>query len=201
MLQVVVTLIVGAFIGWVTNYLAVLMLFRPHRERSILGIRFQGVFAKRQKALASKMGAVVSRELLSSEDIKAILVKASQSGDILKMLDQHIERVLLEKVPVVAPMLAFALSTDLVAKFKGLFMADVQAVVDGMIDQFGQKIDQEFDVHALVEQKISAFSSEKLEEILVEVMKREFQFIEWVGAVLGALIAAVQLIVLRCLSN
>lgn len=194
MIQFVITLLVGAFIGWITNYLAVLMLFRPHRKRRVLGLTFQGVFPKRQAAFAQKIGAIVSRELLSSQDIKVVLQRAAQSGEILKTLDAHIERVLLEKVPLVAPMLAFALNSELVAKFKGIFMADVQSVISGMVDHFGDKLDQELDIHALVEAKITAFSSLRLEEILLEVMKREFRFIELIGAFLGALIALIQLL-------
>jgi uncharacterized membrane protein YheB (UPF0754 family) len=199
MMHILITLFVGAFIGWVTNYLAVLMLFRPHRQLNLLGLKIQGVFPKRQAAFAQKIAAVVSRELVSATDIKQILSDASKSGEILKMLDAHIERVLLEKVPLVAPMLAFALNSELIARFKGIFMADVQSVIDGMVEQFGERIDKQFDVHALVESKITSFSSQRLEEILLEVMKREFKFIELVGAVIGALIAILQLGLMRLL--
>ena len=45
----------------------------------------------------------------------------------------------------------------------------------------------------MVREKVSSFSSDKLEEILFAIMKREFRFVELVGAVLGFLIGSVQL--------
>jgi len=39
---------------------------------------------------------------------------------------------------------------------------------------------------------VEAFSSDKLEEILFSIMRKEFRFIEMIGAVLGFLIGCVQ---------
>ena len=49
------------------------------------------------------------------------------------------------------------------------------------------------DVETVVREKVEAFSSDKLEEMLLSIMKREFRFIEVVGAVLGFVIGLVQL--------
>ena len=44
----------------------------------------------------------------------------------------------------------------------------------------------------LATEKVEAFSTEKLEELLTSLMKKEFRFIEWVGAFLGFLIGCIQ---------
>ena len=43
---------VGAFIGWLTNYVAIKMLFRPREPWYILGFPMQGVMPRRQRDLA-----------------------------------------------------------------------------------------------------------------------------------------------------
>ena len=40
---------------------------------------------------------------------------------------------------------------------------------------------------------VNAFSSEKLEQLLNQLMKKEFKFIELVGAILGFFIGCIQL--------
>ena len=65
--------IVCAFIGWLTNYIAVKMLFYPKKPIRILGVRFQGVFPKRQQALAHNIGEMVQNELISHADITNIM--------------------------------------------------------------------------------------------------------------------------------
>ncbi len=49
------------------------------------------------------------------------------------------------------------------------------------------------DVETIVREKVEDFSSDKLEEMLLGILKREFRFIECVGAVLGFLIGLTQL--------
>jgi len=44
----------------------------------------------------------------------------------------------------------------------------------------------------LVREKVQAFSSNKIEELLVGFMAQEFRFIERIGAVLGFLIGCIQ---------
>ena len=52
--------IIAALIGWFTNYLAVKMLFHPRLPLKIFGFSIQGVFPKRQKQLADKLGTLVA---------------------------------------------------------------------------------------------------------------------------------------------
>jgi uncharacterized membrane protein YheB (UPF0754 family) len=49
---------VGALIGWLTNYLAIKMLFRPRQPRFIFGLLCR-VIPRRQRDLALKIGEVV----------------------------------------------------------------------------------------------------------------------------------------------
>ena len=61
---------ISALIGWLTNYVAVKMLFHPRVPINILGIKIQGVFPKRHKMFAEKIGNVVGGQLFSFDDIK-----------------------------------------------------------------------------------------------------------------------------------
>ena len=53
---------------------------------------------------------------------------------------------------------------------------------------FVSHLEKNMDVEAVVREKVAAFSSDKLEEMLLGIMKREFRFIEGVGSVLGVVI-------------
>jgi uncharacterized membrane protein YheB (UPF0754 family) len=62
---------ISAFIGWITNLVAIKMLFHPRQPVRILGLTIQGIFPKRQMQFAQKLGALVSNELLSFDEIEA----------------------------------------------------------------------------------------------------------------------------------
>ncbi|MHB8766124.1 MAG: DUF445 family protein [Deferrisomatales bacterium] len=59
----------GGVIGYVTNALAIAMLFRPHREVRVLGLRFQGMVPRRQAEIARSVAQVVASELLREESV------------------------------------------------------------------------------------------------------------------------------------
>ena len=53
---------------------------------------------------------------------------------------------------------------------------------------------KDLDIEKIVTDKVSAFSSDKLEEILNAIMKKEFVFVEIIGGVLGFLIGILQIV-------
>ncbi|MBF0544868.1 MAG: DUF445 family protein [Candidatus Riflebacteria bacterium] len=60
---------VGAFIGYLTNDVAVIMLFRPYRKMRLGWFSWQGLIPSRQDELASKIGEVITEQLLTSDKI------------------------------------------------------------------------------------------------------------------------------------
>ncbi|BCR06844.1 hypothetical protein DESUT3_39130 [Desulfuromonas versatilis] len=70
--------LLGAFIGYVTNYIAIRMLFRPLRPWRVLGVRLPmtpGIIPAKRGELAMKMGEMVGSHLLTSEDVGRALAK------------------------------------------------------------------------------------------------------------------------------
>ena len=62
--------LLGAVIGYLTNALAIRMLFRPLRAWRLLGVRIPftpGVIPRQREELAERIGRMVSSELLTSE--------------------------------------------------------------------------------------------------------------------------------------
>jgi uncharacterized membrane protein YheB (UPF0754 family) len=63
----------GALIGFVTNVLAIKMLFRPLRPYRVFGIRIPftpGILPRERAKLAESIGAMVERELLTAEILR-----------------------------------------------------------------------------------------------------------------------------------
>ena len=191
------TILIGGFIGWVTNYLAVIMLFRPHRAVSFCSFKIQGVFPKRQSEIAAKLGHIVSRELISSDEIKNVISTLAAEPRVLEILDGQIDKALQEKIPLLGPLFSMAFNSDAIGKIKNVFAADLQQIIVGLADDLGGELEKKLDVQEIVRAKIEAFSSQRLEELMMEIMRREFRFIEFIGAVLGMLIAAAQVALLR----
>ena len=68
--------LIGALIGYCTNYIAVKMLFHPHHEVKVLGRTLPftpGVIPKNKPRLAHAIGEAVANVLLTKEDIAGLI--------------------------------------------------------------------------------------------------------------------------------
>ena len=188
--------LIGALIGWLTNYIAIKMLFHPRNEVKIFFIPVQGVFPKRQKDLARKLGQIVSRELVSVQDLTAHLKEKATSEAILNHIAMRLEEGITARLPRAFPMMAMLMSSDMAEKIKGFLLQQIGSLNEELIDKLSGQLEEELDVRRIVEERVAAFSSDKLEDILYSIMRREFKFVELVGAVLGFLIGVVQVLML-----
>ena len=185
--------LIAAVIGWGTNYLAVRMLFHPRVEKSILGLRIQGVFPKRQKVLAEKLGQLVARELFSMHDVRKHLQGEDFIVHVTKTIEAKVDEFLQEKLAETIPMASMFLGSGMVDTIKHSLVESLAKAVPELGDMFVTHLEKNMDVEIVVREKVEAFSSDKLEEMLLSIMNREFRFIEMVGAVLGFVIGLVQL--------
>ena len=188
--------LIGALIGWFTNYIAIKMLFHPKDEARIFFISLQGVFPKRQKDFARKLGQIVSEELLSVHDITKHLKEKATSEAILQHIAKRLEEGITSRLPRVFPMLAMLMTGDMTEKIKKNLMEQIAGLNEELIEKLSGELENELDMHRIVEEKVSAFSSDKLEEIVFAIMRKEFKFVELVGAVLGFLIGVAQVLLL-----
>jgi len=189
--------LIAALTGWITNYLAIKMLFHPRKKVRILFFNIQGIFPKRQDKLAEKLGQIVANELFSIRDITKRFTSTGTAEEINKVLDEKLEDFLENKLKSSMPMLAMLLTSDTRQKIKDTLHEEFQNILPEILTQFSDRLEKDIRVEEIVAKKVSAFSSDKLEQILFSIMHKEFRFIEILGGVLGFMIGLIQLALLQ----
>jgi uncharacterized membrane protein YheB (UPF0754 family) len=89
--------LIGAVIGYCTNYVAVKMLFRPHHEVKIGKFRLPftpGLIPKRKDALAGAIGRAVSESLLTEEDMSSMLLSENTEATVVDLAMQQMRKYL-----------------------------------------------------------------------------------------------------------
>ena len=83
--------VIGAVIGYFTNYLAVKMLFRPQRPKYLFGKRLPftpGAIPKGKDRLAKTAGQVVANNLVTEEDLSGRLLSPEMTNAVVdKVMD------------------------------------------------------------------------------------------------------------------
>jgi uncharacterized membrane protein YheB (UPF0754 family) len=162
--------LLGAFVGYITNYIAIKLLFWPRRR--VLGV--QGLLPKRKAEIAKRAGEVVNGYLVNSEAIRLKIDIHKLDGAIDRFLGRRKTR--LWDIPFLKKIVKKIILSNLLDK-DGYFN---KAIIESFID--------ERMVSGIVEQKINEFELSELEKLAYTASGPELRFIVISGGVLGFLV-------------
>lgn len=95
-MKYIIPMIVGAIIGYATNWLAIKMLFRPHYEKRFMGIKIPftpGLIPKEKARIAKNIGITVGEYLLSPETIAETLSSEKTNTRIKLWIQEKINKL------------------------------------------------------------------------------------------------------------
>lgn len=195
-MKIAVAILIGAFIGWITNYIAIKMLFRPHKEVNFLFFRIQGLIPKRRNAIAYGISETIEKELLSIKDVLEHLESDELDSKLEEFVDDILDKKLKETIISNFPMASIFLTEGVLEKIKKAIKDTILGNKTEIIQLFSTYIEEKVDFAKIVREKISDFSLDKLEEIIFNLAKNELKHIEVIGAILGGAIGLIQYFVL-----
>jgi uncharacterized membrane protein YheB (UPF0754 family) len=196
-IELIIKALVGAGIGWFTNWLAIRMLFRPRQARRVLGMTIQGVIPLRRKDLARKVADTFERELFSHEDIRAAVHSPNYQDALAARVEEHLRDYIDEKVASAPRLIRMLISRKTVDRFAAGLAQDVMRYVPKLIDGAATDLRTHFDIRKVIRSKIEGFEIERLEAIVQEIASRELRFIELLGGVIGFIVGGALAVVER----
>lgn len=184
--------VVGALVGWFTNWLAILMLFRPREPVRIFWWSLQGVIPSRHAQLAGRIADTVENNLLTQDDLEKAMSGVNWHDEV----DRLIERVLHEKGPggiiEKIPGLSQAWKNIVLPSLQEVLSREIVKFINGYGQRFVGRLRESVDIKGIVREKVLEFETEAMEILIMAVAKREFGHIQVVGAITGAVIGMVQ---------
>ena len=192
MKQFLIMIIISGAIGWITNWVAIKMLFRPHKEINFGLFKIQGLIPKRRAEIGTGIANIIQNELISVKDVISNIDREEFSKRLNNLIDDVLDKNLKKKVKEKFPLLQMFF-TDKVAKDVGNTIKDiVMENQEKIFEIFSNYAEENIDFEVIISDKISNFSLDKLEEIITLLANKELKHIEVIGAVLGVLIGAIQ---------
>jgi len=111
------------------------------------------------------------------------------------MIENHIDDFLRNRLSVEMPVISMFIGDKTITKLKSAFMTEIELLFPIVMKQYAANLKTELDLEHIVIQKVAGFSSDKLEEVLYQIMSKEFRFVEIIGAVIGFIIGLVQILI------
>ena len=198
--RILIASLVGGFIGWFTNYLAIKLIFRPLNpiEIPLLGLKIQGLIPKRRRDIAKSVAAVVDKELLSINEILDQLINDTNKKAIMKSIKIKILDGVEKRIPRLIPNTI----KDGILRYVGeIIDKESRDFLDYMIQDLVQKTIDNVSIENLVEDKLNQLDLSDLEAIILSISHRELRYIEVLGGVLGVLIGLIQSFIVEILGK
>lgn len=85
--------LLGGLIGYITNDIAIRMLFRPHKAKYLLGIHIPftpGIIPKEKGRIAEAIGGVISENLMNNEVLEKYLLSDEMIGKVQSAVEEFI---------------------------------------------------------------------------------------------------------------
>ena len=92
-LSYIIAPLLGGVIGYITNDIAIRMLFRPHTAKYIFGIHIPftpGIIPKVKGRIAEAVGGVISENLMNKEVLEKYLLSEDMVGKVRSAVDEFI---------------------------------------------------------------------------------------------------------------
>ena len=92
-LSYIIAPLLGGVIGYITNDIAIRMLFRPHTAKYIFGIHIPftpGIIPKEKGRIAEAVGGVISENLMNKEVLEKYLLSEDMVGKVRSAVDEFI---------------------------------------------------------------------------------------------------------------
>lgn len=86
--------LLGGVIGYITNDIAIRMLFRPHKAKYLMGIHIPftpGIIPKEKGRIADAIGGVISENLMNKEVLERYLLSDDMVGKVRLAVEEFIE--------------------------------------------------------------------------------------------------------------
>lgn len=186
--------LIAAGIGWFTNFIAIKMLFYPRHKKKFFGISFQGVFPKRQQQLGAKLGELFADRLGVQNLIQSKLHNVVDFAELKTSLTIKVKESALDFIAAEMPFLKSMLPTELIDTLSNKVADKLFTELKEKFNSSVANLNKTVDVKSIVEKEVVSLDAAELEKLLQDLLKKEFRFIEWSGAILGFLIGCLQLV-------
>lgn len=184
----------GLLVGWITNYLAVTLLFKPNKPKKIVPWEIQGVFIKRQKEVATKFANVMVDSVFTIENLTRETLHGAEKQPAMSMVEAKVNKALDKEQN--NPILAHLFGKDMINDARADLMGRINTIDPANIknekaDEIFQEKSQQ--IHNQINNNLNRLEPEEFNDIIRPVFKADEWKLIAAGAALGLVAGILQL--------
>ncbi len=191
-IRLVLLVLIGGLIGYLTNKVAIKMLFRPVNPVKILFITFQGVFPRRKDQMAVSLANTIETELLSKDVIMDKILSPEKIEKFKIIVKESLSTKITEMIP---PMMRMFMGDNPEDMVRNLLDKEGDKILEDLVEDLKNKGLEDLSVYEIVKERIDNLDFVAFEKIIFGLMSSELRFVEVIGLFLGAFIGLLQFVI------
>jgi len=183
----------GLIVGYLTNWLALKLIFNPVKPRYFMGIKFQGLFIKRQKEVSKGYAKIIADNVMTMPKIFDAIFYGPTSDRLVQIIERHVNDGIDNTAGYSSALIRITSGSDSYDRVKSIAC---RRLVEEMPDHIHLVFDyakQALDVEHTLNEKMSELPPDDF----VGFLRPVFQEDEWklilVGAILGLIAGFLQI--------
>ncbi len=189
-IRILILAIIGGLIGYITNVIAIKLIFRPINpiKIPILNIEIIGMIPKRKTEIATNIAKVVEEQFISIDEITDNIITEQDKQHIIDYIKVRVKLILSEKMTLIPSTIR-----NLVQNYVSEIIEDeIREGIDELSEEMIIKTKNRINIKEIIENKINELDLYELETIILQIVKNELRHIEVLGLILGFFIGIVQ---------
>ena len=152
---------IGGVIGYVTNVVAIKLIFRPIKPIKIPLINKEiiGLIPKRKAEIASNIGEIVQKEFISLDEILENIITEEDKENVVEYIKVKIKVIINEKMAF-APS---AIKNIIQGYVSEAIENEIKQSIDDLSEEVIRKANKRIDIGKMVEDKINNLDLYELE--------------------------------------
>ncbi|SDW16787.1 DUF445 domain-containing protein [Marinobacter mobilis] len=175
----------GLLVGWATNWIALNVIFRPLHPKKFGPIKIQGLFLRRQDAVAESFCHIVTHEILTVGNIINAILNGANGERARNMVKKHIKPLVDETAGMAKALTQMAFGPTGFATLKNQVGEKAIEISQNSFNNPVFQKDRAEAVKSIMVERMVALSSEEFQDLLRPCFQEDEIKLILVGAFLG----------------
>ncbi|MGV9798644.1 DUF445 family protein [Mycobacterium sp. NPDC003449] len=192
----------GFGIGFISDYIALNMLFRPVKPTRYLGfIQFQGLLHAQRQTITEDYARILSEDLFSPEILLDGVLRGPGADKLFSLVGKEVDAAIEAQTGRATPLVKFAVGTQRYNALKDNLVAMVLERLPTTLVEAKDYTMNALDLERTIIDKMGQLTNEQYESILRPVFKDDEPTMIAVGAVLGGIVGEIQVQLIEHFGN
>lgn len=187
--------IFGGLTGWLTDWLALKMIFFPRQPKRFFGfITWQGLFQKRRQEVARDYGDLIAKEILTIPKVMEAMLTGPKSDRLYAMIQREIVRTIDAQTSIAKPFVVAAVGSR---RYQEMKQTAARRAVE-LIPETARHVEgyatEALDVRNTIIRQMQLMTPLQYEGLLRPAFKQDEWKLIAVGAAIGFLVGELQVL-------